>query len=144
MNSNDFYKSKYSKYKNKYLELKQNNLKINQEGGAPIGKYLFYIINSEFIKNKYEIIEYRKNDDKIIPGPFVRKNGSIINNFEELKKLSILIIPLDKQSNFTYKNLDDKYIDLPIISSFKFDNVKKNEDENFIKATALIPFLNLK
>ena len=134
MNSNDFYKSKYSKYKNKYLELKQKNLKFNQEGGMfESGKYLFYIINSEFIKNKYKI-EY---------GPFVKKDGRIINDFEELKKLSILIIPLDKETQFTYKNLDNKYIDHHIISSFKSVNLINNSDEFFKKATDQIPFYKL-
>jgi hypothetical protein len=66
MNSNDFYKSKYSKYKNKYLELKQKNLKINQEGGTPFGKYIFYIKNSEFIKKDYKTVEYiRKKIDSV-------------------------------------------------------------------------------
>ena len=54
--------------------------------------------------------------------------------------MSILIIPLDKQSQFTYKNSDNIYIDHPIISLFKFEDVKDNYDEFFKKATDQIPF----
>ena len=149
MNSNDFYKSKYSKYKNKYLELKQKNLKINQEGGVPmLGKYLFYIINSEFILNKYYIANSIKYNtwtvaNQIENGLFVLKNGDNINDFEELKKVSILIIPLnsmlsskEKSKKVTYRAKDNTYKDHTLtienIDLLNYDKLRSQDTDELL------------
>ena len=102
MNSNDFYKSKYSKYKNKYLELKQKN----QEGGilpTQIGTFLFYIPIGELNKKDYEVTTTHYTP--MSPSPYdqardilIVKNKSIIGekylSYDDLYNMSILVIPL--------------------------------------------------
>jgi hypothetical protein len=101
MNSNDFYKSKYSKYKNKYLELKQKNLKINQEGGASpeTGTFIFFIPKSiiNIIYDCQVVIDEKKK-------LFLQRIGSILTvrlTYEELYYISVLICPINKNDEIT-------------------------------------------
>ena len=96
MNSNDFYKSKYSKYKNKYISLKNKNQKNNQEGGKLIpipGIYLFYI-KKNIIEEKYSIVGkegtyYSVRNKFGIPTTL---------SYDELCTMSSLVIPLDEKN----------------------------------------------
>jgi hypothetical protein len=106
MNSNDFYKSKYSKYKNKYLELKQKNLKINQEGGISLqkGTYLFYIpVN--LMSRVYNLtnIETDSNGNDYLQTTKKIRSGDVKETFylteNQLYDNSVLIIPIDEKDN---------------------------------------------
>ena len=144
MNSNDFYKSKYSKYKNKYLELKQKNLKINQEGGMPLkpGKYLFYI-PSFVIKDSFGCKIVQSNEELVMQSLFNIKAplvgidiGFPIKNLtcDDLYTPSILIIPIgedDKISSIENWIIPEPYISPKINITPQISNTDSNE-ENYV------------
>ena len=107
MNNIDLYKLKYSKYKSKYLELKQKNL----EGGVlpkVTGHVGFYMDPQEFdikynfherkidgyihgVKRTRSEWEIHKNEDK-------EQKDNVNLSFDELCKMSLLVIPLPKRN----------------------------------------------
>jgi hypothetical protein len=114
MNSNNFYKLKYLKYKNKYISLKNKNPKNNQEGGLTksSGRFLFFIdkdvyddqeyaITSEHIRGSYRQIIGNKIIATNKKPNFLKRETEKKLTWDDLYKISLLIIPFTIEDNNT-------------------------------------------